>query len=211
VTWAPGDVIVVQELWQGRLWAARPVIVVEDKPRDLVLWCPKGTVRKVPVTPPHRPDSARGRGERMANCLAAEDWALADSVWDVSTLWLLRDTDWHAVWVSFLPSGEQWGWYVNFQEPSRRTARALQTMDLALDIVVEPDCSSWRWKDEDEFDLFLARGVLSCEVGARVRTEAAAVIERIVRNEAPFESEWPRWKPDPAWGIPALPAGWDVI
>jgi hypothetical protein len=37
------------------------------------------------------------------------------------------------------------------------------------------------------------------------------VIERIVRNEPPFESEWPRWKPDPAWGIPALPAEWDVI
>jgi predicted RNA-binding protein associated with RNAse of E/G family len=84
-------------------------------------------------------------------------------------------------------------------------------MDLALDIVVEPDRSTWRWKDEDEFDLFLARGVLDPEVGARVREEAAAIIERITRNESPFDSDWPSWRPDPAWGTPALPPDWDVF
>jgi uncharacterized protein DUF402 len=209
VSWAAGEVIVVQELWRGRLWAARPIVVVEARPDELVLWCPKGTVRKVPV--PGLPDGATSRGEQYANCLEAVDWALVDSVWDVDTLWLLRDADWHAVWVSFLPTGDQWGWYVNFQEPCRRTARALQTMDLALDIVVEPDRSSWRWKDEDEFDLFLARGVLDPEVGMRVREEAAAIIERITRNESPFDSDWPSWRPDPAWGIPALPPDWDVF
>jgi len=206
VTWAPGEVIVVQEVWRNRLWAARPVIVVEDGDDELVLWCPRGTVRKVPV-----PLSAPVESEHLAVCLETDTWALEDAAWDVSTLWLQRDADWHSTWVSFLESGEQWGWYVNFQEPSRRTARGVQTMDLALDIVVEPDRSSWRWKDEDEFDLFLARGVFSQEVGARVRQEAAAVIERIARNDPPFDSDWPSWTPDPGWGIPVLPAGWDVV
>ena len=59
------------------------------------------------------------------------------------------------MWLSFLESGEQWGWYVNFQEPYRRTERGIETMDLALDIIAEPDRSSWRWKDEDEFALLI--------------------------------------------------------
>jgi predicted RNA-binding protein associated with RNAse of E/G family len=211
VTWPTGEAIVVQEVWRGRLWAARPVIVVEARPDELVLWCPKGAPRKIPVTRAPSTALKQSRGERLAACLASGDWVLADSTWDVSTLWLLRDADWHSIWVSFLDTGEQFGWYVNFQEPTRRTPRGLQTMDLALDIVVEPDRSSWRWKDEDEFDLFLARGLLSPETGARVREEAAAVIERLGRNDPPFDSDWPRWKPDPTWGIPALPADWDVL
>jgi predicted RNA-binding protein associated with RNAse of E/G family len=210
VTWSPGDVVVIQDLWRGRLWAARPVIVVEDRPDELVLWCPKGTVRKVPVARDGWP-AGLSRGERLADCLQTGDWVLADAAWDVSNLWLQRYDEWHAVWVSFLDSGGQWGWYVNFQEPVFRTPIGIQTMDLALDIVVEPDRSSWRWKDEDEFDLFLARGLLSQEVGARVRDEAAGVIERLERNEPPFDSEWPRWRPDPRWGIPTLPPGWDLV
>jgi predicted RNA-binding protein associated with RNAse of E/G family len=211
VTWPAGEVIVVQEVWRDRLWAARPVVVVDDRPDELVLWCPQGTVRKVPVPPYPWAEPDLSRGGRMAECLASGEWILEDSVWDVSTLWLQRDEDWHAIWVSFLENGEQWGWYVNFQEPTRRTARGVRTMDLALDIIVEPDRSSWRWKDEDEFDLYLARGVFSPEVGGRVREEASGVIERIGRNDPPFDSEWPHWKPDPAWGIPLLPDGWDVL
>jgi predicted RNA-binding protein associated with RNAse of E/G family len=211
VSWQTGDVVVIQEVWNGRLWSARPVVVVEDRDDELVLWCPEGTVRKVPADPPERLDPSPTRGERIANRLEAGDWVLEDSAWDVSTLWLLRPEDWHAVWVSFKPGAVHWGWYLNFQEPARRTARALQTMDLALDIVVEADGTTWRWKDEDEFDLLLARGLFSCEVGARVRDEAAGLIERLARKEKPFDGDWPSWRPDPAWGLPALPPGWDLL
>ena len=157
-TWAPGEVIAIQDVWRGRLWTARAVIVVDDTPDLLVAWSPKGSSRKVPATPPTRVDAAN-RGERLASSLALGDWILEDKPWDVSNLWLLREGDWHATWVSFLESGEQWGWYVNFQEPFRRTPHGIQTMDLALDIIVEPDRSGWRWKDEDEFELFRARGL----------------------------------------------------
>ena len=157
-TWSPGEVIVVQDVWRGSLWAARPVIVVDDGPDVLVLWSPKGTRRKVPVSPQSdgSPEPA-SRGERLARLLACGEWELDDSLWDVSNLWLLRERDWHAVWVSFLDGGAHWGWYVNFQLPLTRTPRGIQTMDLALDIIVEPDRSSWRWKDEDEFELFEER------------------------------------------------------
>ena len=210
VRWSPGDVIVVQELFDGRLWAARPVVVVDDVEDRLVLWCPKRTVRKVPVTPPSRPE-ADTRGERMARSLENGDWLFSDSAWDVSMLWLLREGDWHAVWLSFLESGKQWGWYINFQEPYRRTKRGIQTMDLALDIIVEPDRSSWRWKDEDEFELFIERGLISPEVARRVRDEAELILRRVERDESPFDSEWPHWTPDPSWPTPELRDDWDEL
>ena len=208
--WSPGEVIVVQEVWQARLWAARPVLVVEDAADQLVLWSPKGTRRKVPATPATRPEAA-SRGEQHADSLTLLDWEFADSIWDVSTLWLLREGDWHAVWVSFLANGEQLGWYINFQEPYRRTHQAIQTMDLALDIIAEPDRSSWRWKDLDEFDLFRARGLIDPTTAEQILAEADQVIRRIETDAPPFNTDWPRWRPDPTWAIPELPNDWKTL
>ncbi|MBL0345175.1 MAG: DUF402 domain-containing protein [Anaerolineales bacterium] len=42
-------------------------------------------------------------------------------------------------------------WYVNLQEPIRRTPIGFDTMDHTLDIVINPDMSEWKWKDDDEF------------------------------------------------------------
>src|SRR5262245_33147602 len=109
--WPRGEVVVVQDIWRGRLWAARPVVVVDDRPVLLVLWCPVGTHRKVPVG--HRDDTPVSRGERLARLLEAGEWELKDSVWDVSSLWLVREGDWYATWVSLLATGAHWGWYVN--------------------------------------------------------------------------------------------------
>jgi predicted RNA-binding protein associated with RNAse of E/G family len=151
------------------------------------------------------------RGEWLARGLAGLEWPLIDSPWDVSSLMLHREGDWYGIWLSFLASGEHWGWYVNFQEPYRRTEHGIQTMDMALDIIVEPDRSSWRWKDEDEFALLLDHGVIDAAAAARVRGEADRVIGLIERDEPPFDSAWPRWKPDPAWGRPGLPEGWEIV
>jgi hypothetical protein len=208
--WQPGTVIVVQEVWKGRLWAARPVVVVDDSHDQLVLWSPRGTRRKVPVTPATRLE-APTRGEQHADSLASLDWEFGDSIWDVSTLWLLQEGDWHAVWVSFLETGEQLGWYINFQEPFRRTAEGIQMMDLALDIIAQPDRSRWRWKDQDEFELFRQRGLIDPATAERILSEANSVIERIEQDTPPFNSAWPDWRPDSSWGIPELPDNWKTL
>jgi predicted RNA-binding protein associated with RNAse of E/G family len=140
--------------------------------------------------------------------LARLDWDFAESVWDVSTLWLLHPGDWHAVWVSFLKNGDHLGWYVNFQEPYRRAECGIQMMDLALDIIVEPDRSSWRWKDMHEFEMFRRRGLIDEGTAKRVLSEAEQVVRRIEADAPPFNSDWPEWRPDPSWATPELPANW---
>jgi hypothetical protein len=206
--WNAGETIVHQEVWRGRVWAARPLTVVRDEGDRLLLWIPQGTVRKVPVTPPERVAPAR-REDRIIASLHHGDWLYGEHVWDVSTLWILHPDDWHAVWVSWL-NGEHYGWYINFQQQFRRTSIGIEAMDLMLDVVVEPDLR-WRWKDEAQFDEIVERAILDAATGARVRQEAAEVIQRIERAGPPFSDPWPAWRPDPSWARPVLSEAWDEV
>jgi predicted RNA-binding protein associated with RNAse of E/G family len=123
---------------------------------------------------------------------------------------LMREGDWHAVWISWLDGGTQWGWYVNLQRPFRRTPLGFETMDLMLDVVIDLD-RTWRWKDEDELALFVERAVFSTELAARVREEGREVARQAERGAAPFDGSWADWRPDPRWPRPTLPAGWERV
>ena len=162
--------MVHQEVWAGRLWAARPLIVVEDIVERSLLWIPCGTRRKVPATPPHRDDPLDIHSRTIQNLLH-EDWLMGDDVWDVSSLWILRPGEWHSTWISWLPDGSHLGWYINLQQSLRRTPIGFEAMDLMLDVVVEPDLS-WRWKDREEFDEIVQRGLFDDTLAERVMAEA---------------------------------------
>ena len=203
---SPGEDVVVQEVWKGAVWAARPMTVVQDEDDLVALWFPKGTRWKAPIPSPESPHE-ESRGARMATCLERREWVFTDSEWDVSTLVLMQPGDWHALWISWLDGDQHWGWYVNLQEPFRRTEKGYETMDLALDVVIELD-RTWRWKDEDELELFVERGVFGEAIADRIRDEGMRVALSAERNEWPFDAPWPDWRPDRAWQTPVLPQGW---
>lgn len=203
----PGTVALVHEVWQGRVWAARPMRVVQDTPDLVVLWFPRGTRWQAPTTPPGR-GRAPTRAERLSTALLEEEWVFVESEWDVDNLQFWWPGRSHSVWISWLPDGTHWGWYVNVQRPFARTARGLETMDLVLDVIVDPD-GSWRLKDEDELEVFAERGVLGAEEEGAIRAEAANAVERARRGEPPFDGSWLDWRPDPDWALPEMPAGWN--
>ena len=206
MTRSPGDTVLVQEIWKDAVWAARPMTLVQDEGGLVALWFPKGTTWKRPISPSHWP-SEGSRGERLATCLVRGEWVFEDAEWDVSTLVLVCEGDWHALWVSWLDGNDHWGWYINLQEPFRRTELGYETMDLALDVVVDLD-GTWRWKDEDELETFVQRGVFDAELAARLREEGLCVARRAERGEGAFAEPWPHWRPDPAWLAPTLLDGW---
>ena len=72
--WEVGQTIVHQEVWKDQVWAARPLRVVEDSEDQLLLWIPKGTVRKVPATSPTRLDPPTRRARAIEN-LDRKDWS----------------------------------------------------------------------------------------------------------------------------------------
>ena len=205
---SPGETVVVQEVWHDRVWAARPMTVVHDEESFVALWFPKGARWKRPTAPPSRL-AARPRAVRLARCLTLGDWMFENAEWDVSTLTLMRAGDWHAVWVSWLEDGSHCGWYVNLQKPYLRTAKGFETMDLVLDVVIDVD-RRWRWKDEDELEVFVAAGVLAPPLTERMRAEGRRVARRAEQNEPPFDDSWLSWRPDPSWARPELPDDWEA-
>jgi hypothetical protein len=207
MSFPPGQTVLLHEVWRDRVWAARPMVVARDEHDLVALWFPTGTIWKRPIPLPTHPPGS-DRGELLGRCLALGEWDFADTEWEVSTLVLMRPGDWHAVWVSWLDDGSQWGWYVNLQKPFRRTSCGFATMDLALDVLIEND-RTWRWKDEDELDTLVGMGVLDDDLAARLREEGLCVARKAERNEPPFSDPWPDWRPDPSWPAPALSYGWD--
>lgn len=103
--------VLVQEVWEERVWAARPMRLVAETPTGAVLWVPRGTRGRVPAAPTGRPREAT-RAERQS--------ALVEEAWDTSTL---------EIWPR-----DPWAWRADGW-------RGFRTMDLVLDVVAELDGS----------------------------------------------------------------------
>jgi hypothetical protein len=202
IYWSPGTAIVLRGLWRERIWWALPVIVVRDDPDMIALyWC-AGTPNKIPdqrVTP--------------QDLLSDQSLPLIDSQWvNTDVLMLVPAAAAHAV-------SAMWGaghtpflcWYVNLQAPLIRTSLGFDTIDYILDIVIQPDCSAWRWKDEDEFHEAVSIGVYSAEQAQAIYAEGEAVIHKMQAGLSPFCDGWERWSPPGDWPIPRFPPGWDKI
>ena len=97
----------------------------------------------------------------------------------------------HTTEVSWDLDWRHLGWYVNLQAPLVVDGSRFDTMDWALDIVVEPDWE-WSWKDEHHL----------AEADA-VRAEG----ERVVAA-CPWPTGWEDWRPPPDWTPLPLPDGW---
>lgn len=132
-----------------------------------------------------------------------------DLVWTGGSLIrLIEPGTWQCVDVEFDAAGDFIGWYVNFQQPVRRTALGFDTVDLVLDLVVAAD-GNWRLKDRDDFERAASARQLPQRAVAQVRAAAEWMISVAERGGPPFsERHWLTWRPPPHWTIPALPANW---
>ena len=101
-------------------------------------------------------------------------------------------------------------WYVNL-ENYQRTPMGIDYQDHMLDIVIEPDLSAWRWKDEDELAEAVSLGFVSQAQADAIRAEGHRALARLEARSSPFGDGWERWTPDPIWPIPELRANWHVL
>jgi hypothetical protein len=195
----PGDVVVLREVWHGRIWAARPLYVVHDRPDERSFFGVPGSRWMGPVD---------DQGGLMR--LPIAEWRLAEHPWEeddgiLSFSW--PDVP-YAV-LGYWNQGHFAGWYVNLQDPLRRTAVGFDTRDHVLDVLVPPDGSGWRWKDEEELAEAVRLGLYSAGEAAAFRQNGERAVRRILGRAPPFDRDWHDWRPNPSWGPLAMPAGWD--
>jgi hypothetical protein len=184
----PGDHVLVRQLFLGRIWSAVPAIVVRDEDELVANWLPP-----VPF--------AYAEGSLF------DGWELRERA-PRRRHGILRLTPpgrRHSILVFRHDDGSLQGWYVNLEQPQRRTPHGFDFEDRLLDLFVEPDGKS-RWLDEDEFAEAVARGLFGDAEAAEIRAEGEGVVA-----EWPFPTGWEDWRPDPSWELPSLPEGWDAL
>jgi hypothetical protein len=187
-----GEPILRREVWRGEPKVGWAGIVVEDGPELLALYMPGGS-------PLAYADDFFGE---------PHPWSGRDRWEGHGVLQLHRPGEMHAVWVFWHgPEREFRGWYVNLQEPFRRTARGFDTQDLELDIVVDRD-GGWRFKDDALLEHWIERGRWREEEVSAIRREGAAIAAELESDRRWWGDEWAAWEPDPAWEIPELPDDW---
>jgi hypothetical protein len=196
----PGDPVTVREIWRGNIWTVRALTIVRDDPDLLALYQPAGAPWK-------RPYSSDGRPIRVPD----QSWELRDDRLRDDSLRVIVPGDAHSTLLIWREPWQLICWYVNLEEPFRRTPIGFDYMDQTLDIVVQPHMSSWRWKDEDEFEEARAKGIFTPEQGRAIHAEGERALERLLARKPPFDERWEDWRPDPSWPRPEISADWQTV
>ncbi|MFF8775286.1 DUF402 domain-containing protein [Kitasatospora sp. NPDC015120] len=209
----PGTTVVRRDVPAGRVWTAMPQRVVDDTGLVLTLASWPGIESLAPTTwitsLATGDDTARKQG--LAD-LAAGTWTLGHYRWqDTEVRSHFLAGEWFSVHCfQDAATREPLRWYVNFERPyQRQTGLGIDTMDLALDLVVTPDFSGHHWKDEEEYAQLRRLGVVDDYTAGQIDRARSRAIGMLDDQAGPFAAGWPRWAPDPAWPLPTLPPGAD--
>jgi Protein of unknown function (DUF402) len=195
--WAEGQVVIRREvLNDGRAWLEVPVIVVRDDEELLATFIAHGAPFRFPAGPWPAP---RGR----------HPWHGKTHWHGHGVLMLQRPGEAHAVWLFWRGAQRRFaGWYINIQEPFRRTApgaarQGYDTQDLELDIWVPLD-RPWEWKDEELLAVRVGEGRFTPEQVVEIRAEGERIARELEAGRRWWDEAWADWVPDPAWPTPSF-------
>ncbi len=199
-SWQPGTHITVRNVWHGRVFSAYPFVVVEEAVALIVTYIPPGAVWK-------RPTDLVGRDIRLPH----GEWQLRDDTWYGHGMlrFFVRGAA-HSMMAFRKPGGIEF-WYINLEEPYRRTQMGLDTRDNHLDVVLRGDLSTPEWKDEAELEEAMMLGVIDATEVATIRSEAARAIDWVQRGHPAVDDCWRHWMPPDVWTMPQLAPGWDLV
>ena len=194
MAWQRGDVIVHRELWRGRPWCAIPNVVVEDTTDLLATYLPEEAPLAFPPSADGRPHPWAGKRRWHGHgMLALRRPGEAYSVMHF----------WHG------PERRFAGWYLNLEEPFRRTATGYDSQDLELDVWI-PAAGPWRVKDWELVEQRVQEGRFTLEQAAAIRALGQELVAMLERGERWWDERWATFVPEPAWRAPAFPEGWET-
>lgn len=187
----PGETIEMREVWRGKTWERRTAIVVEDRDELIALYTPPGSEAHVAVAPD-------GTLLRMP----VSDWTPAPHpTGAMEVLGLHVPGTQHSVLAIFDPRPGYAPWYINLESDLARTDGGFEYEEHVLDIVIERDLTTWRWKDEDELEEAVELGLFTPEQAAEFRAEGERALEWLLSRRPPYKRDWLSWCPPREWLI----------
>ena len=205
--WKPGDVVAWRGIFDKRIWHVQPTIVVKDSPSEIVLTLLPGTEC---IAEENYPKGKKNGKRRWF--FVDKDWQLAKYTWQTNRLLLIFEPEKYYSIILFWNhmSHEFLCYYINFQLPFQRNHRAVDTLDLDLDLIITPNYD-YEWKDIDDYHNAIEYGVMSPEWIHGIESAKPAVLDRLEKRHYPFDGSWLDWMPNPTWSPPTLPKNWDKI
>jgi predicted RNA-binding protein associated with RNAse of E/G family len=197
-----GEVVALRYITtDARIEICWPCRVVEDSGELLALFIAAGTPYKAG---PKRTARAKRSGPRLGV-------PPNELVWRNDTLRLMVPGERHSVllfWSDDNAPRRLLKYFINLEEPFRRTQVGFDTQDHTLDVELTPDLA-WRWRDEAELENHVTEGFYSAELAAAARAEGRRVIDAILAHEHVC-TRWTDWQADAAWQLPGFVGGWDT-
>ncbi len=197
--WSAGQNVTLRGVGIKVFWAF-PTIVVKDESDLIVLYMPAGVL-----------------GRNVAHKPTPEELFFLTELKVVEFTWKRTDV------LMLIVPGEAFStyimwetgtrsidcWYVNLQEPIKRTCIGFDTLDHTLDVVISPDMSEWKWKDDDELAAAQKVGFYSSAQAREFWTEGEKAVRLITSERRSLYEEWKNWQANPQWKIPKLSPLWD--
>jgi len=211
MTWQPGDTVALRGIYNQRVWYMQSAIVVRDESHEVALAVLPGAECMAPVgyiNGKHGPNRSWDRWGDYLN----DNWVMGRYNWNTNRLLILLQPEKYYATIYFWKNDTDTFlcFYTNFQLPFRRSALGFDTFDLELDIVIEPDYE-WYWKDKDDYDEGIERGIISHDWVRGIDAARQEVLEKIEQRLYPYDGSWLNWRPDPTWVPPTLSENWDKI
>ena len=206
--WRTGDTVawrvrvrIEPERPEGEVGIVFPAIVVRDTTAEVAVYTAPGAIAK------RRSHESGGPHGRVV--LGVRD-GYEDVVWRRWRRLLLRGpADRHAISLFWDDETDALRfWYIDLVTPLRRTAAGFEFVDHGIDVVVQPDLSSWEWKDADELEWYVEHDRYTRSEADHIRAEGERAVAWLRRERGRYE-EWLSWRPDAGWSVPTLPDGWD--
>jgi len=201
LSWSVGETTTLRGVGSKVFWAY-PTIVVQDASDLIVLYMPAGVLGK---DTDHKPTPKE--------LLSTDKINIADCQWErTDVLMLIVPGEAFSTYIMWEAGTKNLDcWYINLQEPIRRTSIGFDTMDNMLDVVISPDMNTWHWKDGDEFIEAQKVGFYSAEKAREIWTDGEKAIQLITKERRSFYKQWKKWQANPAWELPILSPDWQKV
>jgi hypothetical protein len=202
-----GEVVALRGIYNQRVWSAQPAIVVKDSPEEAALAILPGTECMVP-----KGYSNGKQGSWRRWDYKKREWELESFIWHSNRLLVLLEPEKFYATIYFWreDTNQFLCYYINFQLPFWRSPCGFDTLDLELDIIIDPE-RNWRWKDEDDYQKAIDGGIILKKWSNEINLAKLDIFEKMKKQKYPLDGKWLNWKPDTKWATPKLPANWNKV